>query len=374
MIISITNPVTQTFIFIAIFVIAILLSLRTKKPDGFFPISTTNELKGLAVLTVIFGHIGYFLISGNLFLFPLSTMSGMGVDLFLFLSGYGLTISAIKKSRTIGNFYKDRLLKLLIPFWLVLGLFFLLDFFILNKTYPAFSIISSFLGFFPTANLYNDINSPLWYFTFILFYYFIFPLVFIKKKPWLSAIIIYLISYIIIYFNFSFISQVKYFYETHYWAFPIGILAGGLLYNMQAIQGKFANFILKINNSKLLKVFVSIFYWLLILGLIFVIVYASYSGMGRSINMERLVSTLVALAFVLLFLMKKMEIRLFSLLGIYSYEMYLLHWPILYRYDLFFSFLPAWLSMVLYLILFVILGWLLKKISEIVATRFLRIK
>ncbi|MFA5431812.1 MAG: acyltransferase [Candidatus Paceibacterota bacterium] len=370
MIISITNPTTQTFIFIVIFVIAILLSLRSKKLDGFFPISTTNELKGLAILTVIFGHIGYFLISGNLFLFPLSTMSGMGVDLFLFLSGYGLTVSAIKKSRTIGNFYRDRLLKLLIPFWLVLGIFFLLDFFILNKAYPTFSIISSFLGFFPTADLYNDINSPLWYFTFILFYYFIFPLVFIKKKPWLSAIIIYVVSYIIINFNFSFISQVRYFYETHYWAFPIGVLAGGILCNMQVIQGKFANFISKIKNGKLLKVFVNILYWLIILGLLFAIIYASYSGMGRNINMERLVSTLVALTFVLLFLMKKIEIRLFSLLGIYSYEIYLLHWPILYRYDMFFKFLPAWLSMVLYLILFVILGWLLKKTSEIMVNKF----
>jgi len=94
--ILIDNPITGTYIFIVIFVFAILLSLRKKKSEGFFPISITNELKGVAILTVIFGHIGYFLVSDNRFLFPLSTISGVGVDLLLFLSGYGFVVSAIK--------------------------------------------------------------------------------------------------------------------------------------------------------------------------------------------------------------------------------------------------------------------------------------
>lgn len=368
MMVSVNNPILTTYIFIAIFAIAILFSLRKKKEEGFFPISTTNELKGLAILTVIFGHIGYFLVTGNLFLYPLSTISGVGVDIFLFLSGYGLVFSAMKKSRTIGNFYKDRLSKLLVPFWIVLVIFFLLDFFVLNKGYSAISIVSSFLGFFPTAHIYEDINSPLWYFTFILFYYLIFPLVFIKKRPWLSAIIIYLISYVLLAFNFGFISGVNYFYSTHYWAFPLGVFLGWLL-NIQKLKSISSSLITKINKSNFLLIFKNIFYWLLILTLLFVIGYASYSGMGRNINMEQAVSVMVALSFVILFLIKKVDIRLFSLLGIYSYEIYLLHWPILYRYDVLFKLLPGWLAMVLYLILFVCLGWLLKKSSEIILSK-----
>jgi peptidoglycan/LPS O-acetylase OafA/YrhL len=364
MTLSIINPVQQTYIFIVILVIAIILSLRKKKPDEFFPISTTNELKGLAILTVLFGHIGYFLISGNLFLFPLSTISGVGVDLFLFLSGYGLTFSAMKKSRTIGNFYKDRLLKLLVPFWIVLIIFFLLDFFILNKTYTFTYIISSFLGFFPTADMYSDINSPLWYFTFILFYYLIFPLVFNKKHPWLSALGIYLISYLLLTLNFGFMSGVKYFYGTHYWAFPIGILAGGLLYNTKTLQELTSRAIAKIKTNNFLIILKNIGYWILVLALIFIIAYNSYSGMGRSNGHEQLISIITTLSFVLLFLLKNKEIKLFNLLGLYSYEIYLLHWPILSRYDIFFKSLPGYLAMVLYLILFIFLGWLLKKASE----------
>jgi peptidoglycan/LPS O-acetylase OafA/YrhL len=366
--VSVINPVLATYIFIAILVIAILFSLRKKKEEGFFPISTTNELKGLAVLTVVFGHIGYFLVTGNLFLYPLSTISGVGVDLFLFLSGYGLVVSAMKKSRTIGNFYKDRLSKLLVPFWIVLIIFFLLDFFVLNKAYSATSIISSFLGFFPTAHMYEDINSPLWYFTFILFYYLIFPLVFIKKRPWLSAIIIYLVSYVLLAFNFSFISGVNYFYSTHYWAFPLGVFLGWLL-NTQKLKSLVSSVASKVNTNKFLLVFRNIAYWLLILVLFFIIGYASYSGMGRDINMEQAVSIMVAMAFIILFLIKKVEIKLFSLFGLYSYEIYLLHWPILYRYDFIFKFLPAWLAIILYLILFICLGWILKKISELVLSK-----
>jgi peptidoglycan/LPS O-acetylase OafA/YrhL len=364
MTLSIINPVQQTYIFIAILVLAILLSLRKKKSEELFPVSTTNELKGLAILTVLFGHIGYFLISGNLFLFPLSTISGVGVDLFLFLSGYGLTVSALKKSRTIGNFYKDRLLKLLVPFWIVLIIFFLLDFFVLNKAYSLSYIVSSFLGFFSTANMQNDINSPLWYFTFILFYYLIFPLVFSKKRPWISAIIIYLISYVLLASNFGFISGVSYFYGTHYWAFPIGILIGGLMHNAKTLPRLAAQALAKIKTNKLLSLLKNIGYWILILALIFIIAYNSYSGMGRDSGHEQLVSIISTLSFVLLFLLKNREIRLFNLLGLYSYEIYLLHWPILSRYDIFFKSLPGCLAMTLYLILFIFLGWLLKKASE----------
>lgn len=374
MTISIVEPVLATYIFIAIFVVAILISLKKKKDEGFFPISTTNELKGLAVLTVLFGHIGYFLITGNLFLFPLSTISGVGVDLFLFLSGYGLVVSAMRKSRTIGNFYRDRLLKLMIPLWAILAVFYLLDFFVLNKSYPINSIISSFLGFFPTASLYSDINSPLWYFTLILFYYLIFPLVFIKKKPWLSAGIIYLITYSVLALNLSSISGVRYFYETHYWAFPIGLFLGGLLYNAKAVDSLIAKTKAKIKTSNLLVVFKNITYYLLILALLFAIGYASYSGMGRNVGQEQLISVAVTLCFVLLFLMKKMEIRLFSLLGVYSYEIYLLHWPILCRYDIFFGIFPGWLAMILYIIFFICLGWILKKASELATERFLKTK
>lgn len=364
MIISIINPIQATYIFIAIFSMAILLSLRSKKNQDFFPIETTNELKGLAILLVIFGHIGYFLVDDHSFLFPLSTIAGVGVDIFLFLSGYGLVISALKKNQTVFQFYKTRLIKLLIPLWVALGAFFLLDFFILNKVYTGGYILSSFLGLFTSADLYNDINSPLWYFTLILFYYLIFPLIFIKKYPCFSAIIIYILTYVIMALNPVWFSKVKFFYEVHLLAFPTGVFTAGLILYSQ-------NFIKNINlakflkNKKLIEITKKIVYYLSIFILLFIIGYTVYnSGIGKGVWIERLVSLTTTLAFVGLFLIKKLRIELLYLFGLYSYEIYLLHWPILYRYDFIFKFLPPWLSMVVYLGLFIGLGWILQKITK----------
>lgn len=369
MIISIINPIQATYIFIAIFSMAILLSLRSKKNQDFFPIETTNELKGLAILLVIFGHIGYFLVDDHSFLFPLSTIAGVGVDLFLFLSGYGLVISALKKTLTFFQFYKTRLIKLLVPLWVTLGIFFLLDFFVLSKVYTGGYILSSFLGIFTSADLYNDINSPLWYFTLILFYYLIFPLVFIRKCPCLSAIIIYILTYIIIVLNPIWFSRVKFFHEVHLLAFPIGVLVAGLISYSQ-------NFIRNINlakflkNKKLIEIIKKIAHYLSTFILLFIIGYTVYnSGIGKGVWIEQLVSLITTLAFIGLFLIKKLRIELLYLFGLYSYEIYLLHWPILYRYDFIFKFLPPWLGMIFYLGLFLGLGWLLQKITKLIYSK-----
>lgn len=365
---SIINAVQATYIFIVIFIVAILLSARFKKDNKFFPIETTNELKGVAILLVVFGHIGYFLVNDHNFLFPLSAIAGVGVDIFLFLSGYGLIVSALTKPRSIKQFYKDRLVKLMVPFWLVISAFFLMDFFILNKAYPLDYVVSSFFGLFNSADLYNDINSPLWYFTLILFYYIAFPLVFIKKHPWISALIIYALTYVIIALNPAWLSKVRYFHEVHMLAFPLGVLAGGLVCNTVDFRQKIADWTERaVKNNIALKIFKYTAYCFLILILLFIIARNTYnSGVGQGIRVEQIVTMVTTLAFTVLFLIKKIEFRLMNLIGLYSYEIYLLHWPILYRYDFIFPFLPPWLAVTAYLAVFIVLGWLLQKSSNLI--------
>ena len=169
MIVTVNNPIISTCIFTAILVIGFLFSIRKKSENGIFPLSVTQELKGLSILMIIFSHIGYFLVSDNRFLFPLSTMAGVGVNLFLFVSGYGLTASMQKKKLSIKEFYERHLSKLYVPFWIVIFSLFFLDFFVLHINYDLPYIARSALGFFPHSNLYQDVDSPLWYFTLIVF-------------------------------------------------------------------------------------------------------------------------------------------------------------------------------------------------------------
>ncbi|MFA6252653.1 MAG: acyltransferase [Patescibacteria group bacterium] len=361
--ILINNTVSSTYIFIIIFIVAVLLSIRKKKHQEFFSNLVSQELKGLATFMIIFGHIGYFLLSDHRFLFPLSIAAGVGVNLFLLLSGYGLTTSALRKHTSIWQFYKKRLVKLFIPLWLILIFFLVLDYFVLHRTYAWAYIVRSFLGWFPRADLAIDINSPLWYFSLILFYYLIFPLFFSKKYYWLSALAIYFTSYLLLHNDSGHFVDVIRLYKVHLLAFPLGVLLAGL-YSQRHKLSRLVKIVREIvHHQRPSRI---IMYYFLAGILLLVFAYTAYhSNVDRQPLKEQLTSLFTLLAVLVIFLIKKFDVKLFSLFGFYSYEIYLLHWPILYRYDLFYKYTPAWLATILYLFLFIFLGWLLKKITSV---------
>jgi len=382
MILNINNPVGETWILTIILGIALILSIRRKKPRDFFRLSMTQELKGLAILAVIFGHIGYFLFSDHHFLFPFSIISGVAVDLFLFLSGYGLTFSHLKNEYDIKEFYSKRLPRLFVPFWIMLIIFFSLDFLVLKIGYSWHYILQSFLGFFNSANIYQDLNSPLWYFTLILFYYLIFPLVFHRKHYWLSALGIYLITMLAIFWNPPFLAGVMGLYRLHIIAFPLGIIFAWLFHNYHHFSHfasqKLSQFLgykkpLKLSGTIKKIVEASVFRqtirYLFMTVLAIIIVYTSYHSGVSNIDAAKIISIITMLAFLFFFLSMRFEFKLFDLIGFYSYEIYLLHWPILYRYDIFYRYLPAGIATIFYLILFLILAWILHKITDRILKR-----
>lgn len=382
--ITIIDPIFSTNIFIAIFVLVLLVSLRRKKDQELFPLALTRELKGLAILAVVFSHVGYFLSTDDRFLFPLSIMAGVGVNLFLFLSGYGLTMSALKAEATIGKFYQKRLLKLFVPFWIVILSFFLLDFFLLHTSYDWPYVIRSMLGFFPRADLALDINSPLWFFTPVLFYYLIFPYVFFKKRPWLSAIIIYTASYLILLLKLPVSIDVLHLYQLHLLAFPLGVAFASLNFQpfffSRILPAKIKMFLYDLerpvwlknilDSSKAPNVFTRSLktlkrpaYYFVSIALLILIGYtAYYSDVGVSPDKEQAVSLVTMGAIIFFFMLKKFEIKALYIVGLSAYEIYLIHWPLMSRYDFLFKSLPGWLAMVLYLGLFLIIALALKKI------------
>ena len=118
--ITLTDNISQTnLIVIAILVAVILFTFKKSQHNDLFPISVTQELKGLGILTVVFAHFAYMLVTNPNFLHPLSIIAGVGVDLFLFMSGYGLTVGMMKKPLPTFEFYKRRAIKIFIPFWVV---------------------------------------------------------------------------------------------------------------------------------------------------------------------------------------------------------------------------------------------------------------
>src|SRR3989338_9912847 len=112
--INVPDPISQTIIFSLLLAAGILLLLK-KSTAGTMTTTQTNQLKGLAILMVIFSHVGYFLSTDTRFLYPLSVAGGVGVNLFLFLSGFGLTASSLKNKLPVWSFYKKRLSKIFWP-------------------------------------------------------------------------------------------------------------------------------------------------------------------------------------------------------------------------------------------------------------------
>lgn len=337
----ITNAIPQTYLVIGVLALAWLLTIRRRTDDTLFPPAATTELKGLAILLVVLSHIGYFLVSDQRFLAPLSNFAGIGVDLFFILSGYGLTISALQRPLPILQFYRKRLFKIYLPVLIACLLLLGLDYFFLNLSYPLKLTAKNLLGFFPQADLYQDLNSPLWYITPLLTYYLLFPLVFWRKYPLISAGILSALAWLFIRElpGLDLVSEglVK-MYKLHFLSFPIGMVLAWLFNRPLKLtpRWRYAGTIM----------FTAILAYTL-----------THTHVGEAWKREAAACITSALLFIGLFVAKPFNNRFLALIGTFSFEIYLFHWPLLYRYDFLYNRLPAGVATLLYLAILVGLGY-----------------
>lgn len=100
------------FAFFTLVIFALYLIGFIKKPGkyGWMDKDYTTAIKGLSILTVIWSHSGARLSIGGI-----QFVAGIGVALFLMCSGYGLEFSYEKTG--LKNFWKKRLLGVVLPFW-----------------------------------------------------------------------------------------------------------------------------------------------------------------------------------------------------------------------------------------------------------------
>ncbi|NCB12581.1 MAG: acyltransferase, partial [Erysipelotrichia bacterium] len=78
--ITLTDDISfATNIVIAVLLLVLFLTFKKSQHTDVFPISVTQELKGLGILTVVFAHFAYMKVTNPEFLFPLSIIAGVGV-------------------------------------------------------------------------------------------------------------------------------------------------------------------------------------------------------------------------------------------------------------------------------------------------------
>ncbi|MFY9084184.1 acyltransferase family protein [Aliarcobacter cryaerophilus] len=363
---SFTTLQLSTFVVIAFAILVLFTTFKQSTHSDVFPISVTNELKGLGILTVVFAHFAYMKVTNADFLFPLSIIAGVGVDLFLFMSGFGLTVGMLKRPMKTVDFYKKRVIKIFIPFWIALIIMFIADAIFMDKTYSVGYIIKSMLGFFPTADGFGDVNSPFWYITWMIMFYLLYPLVFFKDKPWLSAIILAVIATIIGTFNIFDLGS-NWLHRLHTVAFSMGIILAWLLQVKEGKKNRFIEYIKDFrDNSKDMKY--------IVIAIMFVIVFyvsqrtgagswpALTTILGQGFFVEQLMSIVIMLAFTVIFILKKVDSKFLTMYGVYSYEVYLIHWPLMAKYDIFFVYLPAWAAVIAWLVAFILVSMLLQRL------------
>ncbi|HRM35708.1 MAG TPA: acyltransferase [Aliarcobacter cryaerophilus] len=363
---SFTTLQLSTFVVIAFAILVLFTTLKQSTHSDVFPVSVTNELKGLGILTVVFAHFAYMKVTNADFLFPLSIIAGVGVDLFLFMSGFGLTVGMLKRPMKTVDFYKKRVIKIFIPFWIALIIMFIADAVFMDKTYSVGYIIKSMLGFFPTADGFGDVNSPFWYITWMIMFYLLYPLVFFKDKPWLSAIILAVIATIIGTFNIFDLGS-NWLHRLHTVAFSMGIILAWLLQVKEGEKNRFIEYIKDFrDNSKDMKY--------IVIAIMFVIVFyvsqrtgagswpALTAILGQGFFVEQLMSIVIMLAFTVIFILKKVDSKFLTMYGVYSYEVYLIHWPLMAKYDIFFVYLPAWAAVIAWLVAFILVSMLLQRL------------
>ena len=365
--ITITNVPEANMIVIIALIAVLLITLRKSQHTDVFPVSVTQELKGLGILTVVFAHFAYMLVTNAEFLFPLSIIAGVGVDLFLFMSGYGLSVGMLKKPMPVMEFYKRRLIKIFIPFWVALIIIFAADAIFLNINYTPSYITQSLLGWFPTAVGFGDVNSPFWYITWMIMFYALYPIVFSVKRPWLTALILAVVATLLGVYN-PFDMGDNWLHRLHTLAFPLGIVAAWLLMKTKEKENKLVKYLEDFRNksSGVLRL-------LIIAAMFALVVYMSLhttanhwpiltSILGKGYFVEQLTSLVIMFAFIVIFSLKKLDNKFLAIYGLYSFEVYLIHWPLIGRYDVFFDIFPAGVAVIAWIITFILVSWLLQKI------------
>lgn len=151
-----------------------------------------SELMGWAIVWVMMLHFTFIQLK------PLGFVAQygiIGVDIFLFVSGYGLFF-ALEKGSSLRSFYRRRFMRIF-PAYYIIGAFY--SFFVFNDGIIDYLFRYTTLGFW-TDSLYCE-----WYIPSLVLLYLLSPCLkaFFDKKGWavilsLAVIAIYLVAYLLV--------------------------------------------------------------------------------------------------------------------------------------------------------------------------------
>lgn len=204
----------------------------------------SNELKGIAVLMLLFHHLFYIdnglfnelTINGNNVIHAIAHACKACVPLFVFLSGYGLMASMEKQEKfNIRHFFARRFTKLYMNFWLIWLLFVPIGVLLFDRTFNTvytgnipLDFCLDLLGILNVTGRYG-FNPTWWFYSCIISLYILFPLMLMLCKKRYGVHIMLTASVVIAFCSLSFIQPVRYYLLP----FTLGvIMRNGLIHNI----------------------------------------------------------------------------------------------------------------------------------------------
>jgi peptidoglycan/LPS O-acetylase OafA/YrhL len=276
-------------------------------------IAAVDELKGLGILLVVLYHSGAVLGNEN-------TLHGeVGVDIFLILSGFTLALNSA--TLPLKEFFKRRFLRIYPSYWLALGLFVWMLRFFYGQDRSWETIWHHALGIhgFTRLAFFADISDPLWFVSMIVAAYLVFAA--IRKHLDNLSFIFGLTGFL------TLIAVVTYQYNGH---------GGGLI----SLAVRIPSFFVGVVAGRLLGSGTGEIRFDLFLGLGLLSFYylTFYRGIACNYTLPALgiVLTWIGLrGYLVRFAEGRFVLSTFSLLGLFSYEIYLFHQPFIRDYNYF---------------------------------------
>ncbi|MBM4311486.1 MAG: acyltransferase [Deltaproteobacteria bacterium] len=345
--------------------LAVCISMtRRTGVSRFWDVQQTNILRGIAILCIILKHVDDFLIQGDK-CFPLY-LATYGVALFFFLSGYGLMRSWEQKRGGLTRFAGARIRRVFIPYLIVTVLVLILDYALLSKVYPLQDVLLALLGVtISQAGLF--LNGPAWFITMLLFFYGIFIASILLRNP--RAQLLFIVSCPVIVFYAGVQSGILgktvdgfiLMSCSHYLLmFPLGCCAARYYDVLSRLAGYAAS--TRSKTAAVMCVLAALFVLTRLLQL-WSHVHPNGIYFLAAFNLHCITAIACASFAVHVLASWGLTSGFLALVGGLSYEMFLLHWPFMVKYDFILFRMPLKFSFVFYFGILLLLAYFLRKIS-----------
>ena len=327
----------------------ILLIISTAKRNNFrsafLDRTLTDQLRGLAILLVVTGHIGIHVLDrSSSHIFPV--LGNYGVSLFFVLSGFGLTMSSQNRPFMLGDFIKRRLMKVMVPYWIITFCILIADHFLLHQNRTPTDILMTFLGF-NTNEATRTIDYVRWYVTVLIIWYCLFAILELTVRTIkIKALLVNIFGFCLLLFSY-YIVPIGY----AYFSFPFGVIIG--LYHKQI-----SSYIRHISSRNILILIAILFastYF--IKHYLFTLLLGNIPGIILSLISELSLLIFSAASILFVGVLHRYKSDFLYLCGYLSYSIFLLHTIFMIKYDLFLFRWPLFLSFWPYLVFLLTVSW-----------------